>query len=130
MNMYTRFFVVEHKKIIFLHPHAHKFCIIVVAFVGLYGKAANNVTDVLLKDKEVTSSPLSHTSIKYFLCLPIIYGIDNPNHKWLMINSRICAERWLEYLLKCPVFVAPLQKKPFEVDMLHLVICYFCQCML
>ena len=35
-NMYTRLFVVEHDMGMFLYPHAHKFRIIVVTFVGLY----------------------------------------------------------------------------------------------
>jgi hypothetical protein len=37
----------------FLHPHAHRFSIVVVAFVRLNRKAASNVTDVLLRNKKV-----------------------------------------------------------------------------
>ena len=52
-NMYSGFFVVEHKMGMFLHPHANKFRIIVVIFEGLYCHAAIDVTDVLVTIEEV-----------------------------------------------------------------------------
>ena len=52
-NMYAGFFVVEHKMGMFLHAHANRFRIIVVAFEGLYCQAASDVTDVLVTNEEV-----------------------------------------------------------------------------
>ena len=52
-NMYAGFFVVKDKMGMFLHPHADRFRIIVVAFEGLYCQAAGYVTDVLVTNKEV-----------------------------------------------------------------------------
>ena len=46
-HMYARLFI-EDKEGMLLHPHAHKFCVVVVTFVGLYCKATNDVTDVLV----------------------------------------------------------------------------------
>jgi hypothetical protein len=45
----------------------------------------------------------------------VICGIDKPNCKCSMMNSRTCGDRWLENLLLWPVFVAPWQKYPFKL---------------
>jgi hypothetical protein len=42
--MYAWLFVVQHTKM-FLHPHAHKFSVINVAFVGLYYEATSIIID-------------------------------------------------------------------------------------
>ena len=81
-NMYTGFFVVEHKKGIFLHPHAHRLRIIVVALEGLYCQAASDVTNVLVTYEEVPCElpPPLHTpprSVSYVL--PLFAGWTNPN---------------------------------------------------
>jgi hypothetical protein len=52
-HMYPRLFVVEHEMGMFLHPHAHRFGVIVVAFVGFYRKATNDVTNVLVTYEKV-----------------------------------------------------------------------------
>ena len=111
-NMYTWLFVVELEM--FMHPHAWRFCVVVVAFVCFYCEAASDIADVLLINEEVSGELLPSLARFHecFMCFPIIWGIDKPSRKWHMMNFRTYTERWLEYLLLWPIFMDPWQDIP------------------
>ena len=70
-----------------------------------------------MKRSLVSSFPRSHTSMKCFLCFPIIWGINKPKRKWHMMARESALMANL-----CRI----MAEYPFQVHMLHLMICYFC----